>query len=182
MGRPYLAGRGGAEALSGRWEGSVPGLILAHQRTGPQGCSWLQCCAWEKTRGLAQVNYQPNMTLLSSQSSSLAAPSGSVSPEKPEQRMLEKRAKVVAELVQTEKDYIRDLEMCIERVMVPLQQAQVPNIDFEGLFGNMETVIKVSKQLLAALEISDAVGMSLCSRFCHGCGERGPLSRWCTRE
>lgn len=65
------------------------------------------------------------MTLLSSQSSSLAAPSGSVSPEKPEQRMLEKRAKVVAELVQTEKDYIRDLEMCLERVMVPLQQAQV---------------------------------------------------------
>ncbi|XP_052618296.1 dynamin-binding protein isoform X1 [Peromyscus californicus insignis] len=99
-----------------------------------------------------------DMTLLSSQSSSLAAPSGSVSLEKPEQRMLEKRAKVVAELVQTEKDYIRDLEMCIERVMVPLQQAQVPNVDFEGLFGNMQTVIKVSKQLLAALEIGDAVG------------------------
>lgn len=98
------------------------------------------------------------MTLLSSQSSSLAAPSGSVSTEKPEQRMLEKRAKVVAELLQTEKDYIRDLEMCVERVMVPLQQAQVPNIDFEGLFGNMQTVIKVSKQLLAALEITDAVG------------------------
>ncbi|KAL6072200.1 hypothetical protein STEG23_017181, partial [Scotinomys teguina] len=99
-----------------------------------------------------------DMTLLSPQSSSLAAPSGSASLEKPEQRMLEKRAKVVAELVQTEKDYIRDLEMCIERVMVPLQQAQVPNVDFEGLFGNMQTVIKVSKQLLAALEISDAVG------------------------
>ncbi|CAO2585585.1 Dynamin-binding protein [Lemmus lemmus] len=111
-----------------------------------------------------------DMTLLSSQSSSLVAPSGSVSPEKPEQRMLEKRAKVVAELVQTEKDYIRDLEMCIERVMVPLQQAQVPNVDFEGLFGNMQTVIKVSKQLLVALEISDAVGMSSCGRFCHGCG------------
>lgn len=67
----------------------------------------------------------PDMTLLSPQSSSLAAPSGSVSTEKPEQRMLEKRAKVVAELIQTEKDYIRDLEMCTERVMVPLQQAQV---------------------------------------------------------
>lgn len=65
------------------------------------------------------------MTLLSSQSSSLAAPSEPVSTETPEQRMLEKRAKVVAELLQTEKDYIRDLEMCIERVMVPLQQAQV---------------------------------------------------------
>ncbi|XP_034362810.1 dynamin-binding protein isoform X2 [Arvicanthis niloticus] len=99
-----------------------------------------------------------DMTLLSSQSSSLAAPSGNVSTETPEQRMLEKRAKVVAELLQTEKDYIRDLEMCIERVMVPLQQAQVPNMDFEGLFGNMQTVIKVSKQLLAALEVTDAVG------------------------
>ncbi|XP_023564748.1 dynamin-binding protein isoform X2 [Octodon degus] len=98
------------------------------------------------------------ITLLSSQSSSLVAPSGSLSYENPEQRMLEKRTKVVEELLQTERDYIRDLEMCIERIMVPLQQAQVPNIDFEGLFGNMQMVIKVSKQLLAALEISDAVG------------------------
>uniref|UniRef100_A0A8C5XXZ2 Dynamin-binding protein n=1 Tax=Microcebus murinus TaxID=30608 RepID=A0A8C5XXZ2_MICMU len=98
------------------------------------------------------------MTLLSSQSSSLVAPPGSVSTENPEQRMLEKRAKVVEELLQTERDYIRDLDMCIERIMVPLQQAQLPNIDFEGLFGNMQMVIKVSKQLLAALEVSDAVG------------------------
>ncbi|XP_004838710.1 dynamin-binding protein isoform X1 [Heterocephalus glaber] len=105
--------------------------------------------------GLQQLR---EITPLSSQSSSLVAPSGSVSTENPEQRMLEKRTKVVEELLQTERDYIRDLEMCIERVMVPLQQAQVPNIDFEGLFGNMQMVIKVSKQLLAALEISDAVG------------------------
>ncbi|KAM8783460.1 dynamin-binding protein isoform 1-T1 [Rhynchonycteris naso] len=98
------------------------------------------------------------MTLLSSQSSSPVAPSGSVSTENPEQRMLEKRAKVVEELHQTERDYVRDLEMCIERIMMPLQQAQIPNIDFEGLFGNMQMVIKVSKQLLADLEISDAVG------------------------
>ncbi|XP_069316618.1 dynamin-binding protein [Eulemur rufifrons] len=98
------------------------------------------------------------MTLLSSQSSSLVTPPGSVSTENPEQRMLEKRAKVVEELLQTERDYIRDLEMCIERIMVPLQQAQLPNIDFEGLFGNMQMVIKVSKQLLAVLEVSDAVG------------------------
>ncbi|XP_055976822.1 dynamin-binding protein isoform X2 [Sorex fumeus] len=97
------------------------------------------------------------MTLLSSQSSPVAS-SGSVSTENPEQRMLEKRSKVVEELLQTERDYIRDLDMCIERIMVPLQQAQVPNIDFEGLFGNMQMVIKVSKQLLADLEVSDAVG------------------------
>ncbi|XP_045363510.1 dynamin-binding protein isoform X2 [Camelus bactrianus] len=98
------------------------------------------------------------MTLLSSQSASPVAPSGPVSTENPEQRILEKRAKVIEELLQTERDYIRDLEMCIERIMVPLQQAQIPNIDFEGLFGNMQMVIKVSKQLLADLEFSDAVG------------------------
>lgn len=39
--------------------------------------------------------------------------------------MLEKRAKVIEELLQTERDYIRDLEMCVERIMFPLQQAQV---------------------------------------------------------
>lgn len=43
--------------------------------------------------------------------------------------------------------------------------SQIPNIDFEGLFGNMQMVIKVSKQLLADLEISDAVGMSSRNNF-----------------
>ncbi|KFV82782.1 Dynamin-binding protein, partial [Struthio camelus australis] len=62
------------------------------------------------------------------------------------------------ELLQTERDYVRDLEMCVERIMVPLQQAQMPNIDFEGLFGNIQMVITFSKQLLATLEASDAIG------------------------
>ncbi|XP_036754969.2 dynamin-binding protein isoform X4 [Manis pentadactyla] len=120
------------------------------RRTAP---STLRCSEFMQNRKRTR-----EMTLLSSQSSSPVAPSGSASTEHPEQRMLEKRAKVVEELLQTERDYIRDLEMCMERIMAPLQQAQVPNIDFEGLFGNMEMVIKVSKELLADLEISDAVG------------------------
>lgn len=120
------------------------------RRTAP---STLRHSVFVQNRKRAQ-----EMTFLSSQSSSSVSPSGSVSTENPGQRMLEKRAKVVEELHQTERDYIRDLEMCIERIMVPLQQAQIPNIDFEGLFGNMQMVIKVAKQLLADLEISDAVG------------------------
>lgn len=63
------------------------------------------------------------MTLLSSQTPSLETSSAAT--ESAEQRMLEKRAKVIEELLQTERDYIRDLEMCVERIMVPLQQAQV---------------------------------------------------------
>ncbi|XP_065528077.1 dynamin-binding protein isoform X7 [Lathamus discolor] len=96
------------------------------------------------------------MTLLSSQTPSLETSSAAT--ESPEQRMLEKRAKVIEELLQTERDYIRDLEMCVERIMVPLQQAQMQNIDFEGLFGNIHMVISFSKQLLSTLEASDAIG------------------------
>ncbi|XP_058696900.1 dynamin-binding protein isoform X2 [Poecile atricapillus] len=96
------------------------------------------------------------MTLLSSQTPSLEPSSAAT--ESAEQRMLEKRAKVIDELLQTERDYIRDLEMCVERIMVPLQQAQMQNIDFEGLFGNIHMVINFSKQLLSTLEAADAIG------------------------
>ncbi|NXK52424.1 DNMBP protein, partial [Chauna torquata] len=96
------------------------------------------------------------MTLLSSQTPSLETSSAAT--ESPEHRMLEKRSKVIEELLQTERDYIRDLEMCVERIMVPLQQAQVGNVDFEGLFGNIQVVISFSKQLLSTLEASDAIG------------------------
>ncbi|NWH22074.1 DNMBP protein, partial [Grus americana] len=96
------------------------------------------------------------MTLLSAQTPSLETSSAAT--ESPEQRMLEKRSKVIEELLQTERDYIRDLEMCVERIMVPLQQAQMQNIDFEGLFGNIHMVISFSKQLLSTLEASDAIG------------------------
>nr|XP_020852455.1 dynamin-binding protein isoform X3 [Phascolarctos cinereus] len=113
-----------------------------------------------KTKPKSEALWSPctEMTLLSSQSASLESPSISVASDDPEQRMLEKRAKVVEELLQTERDYVRDLEMCIEQVMVPLQQAQVQNMDFEALFGNIQMVVNVSKQLLAALETTDTVG------------------------
>nr|XP_056705993.1 dynamin-binding protein [Euleptes europaea] len=96
------------------------------------------------------------MTLLSSQPASLEAAAAST--PSPEKRMLEKRAKVVEELLQTERDYIRDLEMCVQKVQVPLHEAQVPHVDCEGLFGNIQGVIAFSKQLLSALEAADAVG------------------------
>ncbi|XP_078245519.1 dynamin-binding protein isoform X3 [Pogona vitticeps] len=101
------------------------------------------------------------MTLLSSQPASLESVATAATTPNPEQRMLEKRAKVIEELLQTERDYIRDLEMCVQKVLVPLQEAQVrmvPNVDFEGLFGNIHGVIAFSKQLLSTLETADAVG------------------------
>ncbi|KAM6265492.1 dynamin-binding protein isoform 3-T4 [Porphyrio hochstetteri] len=128
--------------------GSVLQRNSFYRRTAP---STLRHSGFVQTR-----KEKREMTLLSSQTPSLETSSSAT--ESPEQRMLEKRSKVIEELLQTERDYIRDLEMCVEKIMVPLQQAQMQNIDFEGLFGNIHMVISFSKQLLSTLEASDAIG------------------------
>ncbi|XP_075468411.1 dynamin-binding protein isoform X3 [Ascaphus truei] len=103
---------------------------------------------------------QRDMTLLSSQPEALEeSPSATSTAENSEQRMLEKRSKVIEELLQTERDYLRDLETCVQQIMVPLQTTQVVNVDFDVLFGNIHAVIDMSKRFLAALENSDSVGL-----------------------
>ncbi|NWX22806.1 ARH38 factor, partial [Aegotheles bennettii] len=39
--------------------------------------------------------------------------------------MMAKRVKIIAELLQTEKDYINDLDLCIKEVIQPLRNKQV---------------------------------------------------------
>lgn len=75
------------------------------------------------------------MTLLSSQPKPLdsspaldSTPTAGMGTEDPEQRMLEKRSKVIEELLQTEKDYIKDLQMCVKEIIEPLQKKQVENM------------------------------------------------------
>ncbi|XP_016154846.1 PREDICTED: dynamin-binding protein isoform X3 [Ficedula albicollis] len=147
-GRPDWSQLWEQEAEEANRAGSVLQRNSFYRRTAP---SALRHSEFVQTRRKEQ-----EMTLLSSQTPSLEPSSGAT--ESAEQRMLEKRAKVIEELLQTERDYIRDLEMCVERIMVPLQQAQMQNIDFEGLFGNIHMVINFSKQLLSTLEASDAIG------------------------
>lgn len=66
------------------------------------------------------------MTLLSAQPKSQEpAPASAATTEDPEQRMLEKRSKVIEELLQTERDYIKDLNMCKTEIIQPLQRKQV---------------------------------------------------------
>uniref|UniRef100_A0A673X7C7 Dynamin-binding protein n=1 Tax=Salmo trutta TaxID=8032 RepID=A0A673X7C7_SALTR len=102
----------------------------------------------------------PSMTLLSTQPKCLeSAPvSAVVAIEDPEQRMLEKRSKVIEELLQTEKDYIKDLQMCVKEIIQPLQRKQVQNIDFDGLFGNINSVIDLSRRLFKTLQDTDSIG------------------------
>uniref|UniRef100_A0A3Q4BGM0 Dynamin-binding protein n=1 Tax=Mola mola TaxID=94237 RepID=A0A3Q4BGM0_MOLML len=105
------------------------------------------------------------MTLLSSQPKPLdsaltsdSSPSAGADTEDPELRMLEKRSKVIEELLQTEKDYIKDLQMCVEEIIEPLQQKQLKNVDFDGLFGNISTVINMSQRLFDTLQDTDSIG------------------------
>ncbi|KAM9462330.1 dynamin-binding protein isoform 3-T3 [Clarias gariepinus] len=99
------------------------------------------------------------MTLLSAQPKSLEpAPASAGTTEDPEQRMLEKRSKVIEELLQTERDFIKDLNMCRTEIILPLQRKQVQNIDFDGLFGNIDSVIDLSTRLENDLQNTDSIG------------------------
>uniref|UniRef100_A0A9J8C4N7 Dynamin-binding protein n=1 Tax=Cyprinus carpio carpio TaxID=630221 RepID=A0A9J8C4N7_CYPCA len=99
------------------------------------------------------------MTLLVSQPKSLeSSPASAATTEDPEQRMLEKRSKVIEELLQTEHDYIKDLQMCVKEIIQPLQKIQVQNIDFDGLFGNISSVIDLSRRLYKTLQDTDSIG------------------------
>ncbi|XP_056285102.1 dynamin-binding protein isoform X2 [Pseudoliparis swirei] len=115
-----------------------------------------------ETLALEQQQLQET-TLLSSQPKALdSTPTSDSTPaagaQDPELRMLEKRSKVIEELLQTEKDYIKDLQMCVEEIIEPLQRKQVKNVDFDGLFGNIGSVIDLSTRLFETLQDADSIG------------------------
>ncbi|XP_044769024.1 rho guanine nucleotide exchange factor 38 [Neomonachus schauinslandi] len=68
------------------------------------------------------------------------------------QRMMAKRSKIIKELIQTEKDYLNDLELCIREVVQPLRNKQIDRLDMDSLFSNIESVHQISAKLLSLLE------------------------------
>ncbi|KAL1772225.1 rho guanine nucleotide exchange factor 38 [Sigmodon hispidus] len=79
-------------------------------------------------------------------------------PEEEQQmgRMMAKRAKIIGELIQTERDYVMDLELCVREVVQPLRNKQVDRLDVESLFSNIESVHQISAKLLSMLEEATA--------------------------
>ncbi|XP_021505717.1 rho guanine nucleotide exchange factor 38 [Meriones unguiculatus] len=75
-------------------------------------------------------------------------------PEEEQQmgRMMAKRAKIIRELIQTERDYVTDLELCVREVVQPLRSKQIDRLDVEALFTNIESVHQISAKLLSLLE------------------------------
>ncbi|XP_048799308.1 rho guanine nucleotide exchange factor 38 isoform X1 [Lagopus muta] len=72
--------------------------------------------------------------------------------EETTKRMMAKRVKIIAELMQTERDYINDLDLCIKEVIQPLRNKQIARFDVDGLFSNIESVHQISAKLLSLLE------------------------------
>ncbi|MGH0172707.1 UNVERIFIED_CONTAM: hypothetical protein FKN15_001954 [Acipenser sinensis] len=107
------------------------------------------------TKELQQLR---EMTLLTADPASLESMPVTAPSADPEQRMMEKRSKVIEELLQTEKDYIKDMQMCVQEIIHPLQRKQVQNIDFDGLFGNVQMVIDLSTRLLTGLQDTESIG------------------------
>ncbi|XP_025025184.1 rho guanine nucleotide exchange factor 37, partial [Python bivittatus] len=60
----------------------------------------------------------------------------------------------VDELITTEANYVHNLQLCIFDIHDHLQKKQLPEIDLEGLFSNIDDVLHVSKCLLKGLEDS----------------------------
>ena len=71
--------------------------------------------------------------------------------EEMKQKRLEKREHVIAEILQTEQDYLKSLQLSIGAFIGPEVKIH-PDIDIESLFGNMEEVAEVSQKLLSLLE------------------------------
>ncbi|XP_047222498.1 rho guanine nucleotide exchange factor 38 isoform X2 [Girardinichthys multiradiatus] len=81
-----------------------------------------------------------------------ALPSPVLDVEEIRSRKMNRRAKVIKELVQTETDYLTDLELCVREVVQPLRVLQV--VDVDRLFTNTETVCEVSAAVLHRLHVA----------------------------
>ncbi|CAL8331555.1 unnamed protein product [Lota lota] len=80
--------------------------------------------------------------------------SPALDPEEVRSRKMSRRAKVIQELVQTEKDYLTDMELCVQEVVKPLRELHV--VDVDRLFTNMEAACEVSAALVLRLQEATA--------------------------
>ncbi|XP_023565896.1 rho guanine nucleotide exchange factor 38 isoform X2 [Octodon degus] len=89
---------------------------------------------------------------MSPQATGPSAASPSPEEEHEVEKMMARRAKIIEELIQTERDYVTDLALCVREVVQPLRNKQIERLDVENLFSNIESVHEISAMLLSLLE------------------------------
>uniref|UniRef100_A0A7M4EIJ4 Rho guanine nucleotide exchange factor 37 n=1 Tax=Crocodylus porosus TaxID=8502 RepID=A0A7M4EIJ4_CROPO len=58
----------------------------------------------------------------------------------------------VEELIKTEASYVHNIQLCVSDIRAHLQQKQLPDLDLEGLFSNIDDILHVSRCFLKRLE------------------------------
>lgn len=111
------------------------------------------------SRELEAVIAQRNLLTSRSRSRILQALSDTAR-EGEDQTMEGLRARAVAEVVQSEKSYLRHLEIVQEFFMNPLQEKSwLTQADFVTIFGDFPAILQVNRELLKSLECStDKIG------------------------
>ncbi|XP_077575967.1 rho guanine nucleotide exchange factor 38 [Stigmatopora nigra] len=97
-----------------------------------------------------KTEYSDKLKEKMTQNDSSTPASPALNPEEIRSRKMNRRSKIIQELIQTEKDYLTELELCIREVVEPLRNMQV--VDVDRLFTNLETVCEVSAGLLNRLQ------------------------------
>ncbi|XP_064477545.1 dynamin-binding protein-like [Ornithodoros turicata] len=72
--------------------------------------------------------------------------------EERKRKVREHRQCVITELLQTERDYIKDLQICYDIYLRDQSASKDLEIDMATLFGNLDEVIAVANQLLSLIE------------------------------
>ncbi|XP_074865686.1 rho guanine nucleotide exchange factor 37 isoform X2 [Carettochelys insculpta] len=62
------------------------------------------------------------------------------------------RKLAVEELITTEASYVHTIELCVSDIRIHLRHKQLPDVDLEGLFSNIDDILHVSKHFLMGLE------------------------------
>ncbi|XP_038042473.1 rho guanine nucleotide exchange factor 37 [Anas platyrhynchos] len=62
----------------------------------------------------------------------------------------------VEELITTEASYVHNLQLCLSDIRAHLQQKQLPGLDLEGLFSNIDDILHLSRRFLRGLEATAA--------------------------
>ncbi|KAL2911193.1 hypothetical protein HK105_209344 [Polyrhizophydium stewartii] len=106
------------------------------------------------------VDHEPSSDSIVAPAGSAASAAGSthdLSPEELAAKRAAKRAKIVEEIVDTERSFLSDMHLLLEIYVIPARNTgALPVADQKLLFGQLEPVIATSTELLALLEAATA--------------------------
>ncbi|XP_077500825.1 dynamin-binding protein-like [Amblyomma americanum] len=114
--------------------------------------------ASDASSGVAQTTARDHVDGVPSQEASTSrtgtANDSAAKDEERRRKLRDHRQCVLTELLQTERDYIKALQVCCEVYLNDHSKSRMQSLDIDAvtLFGNIDEVIAVSSQLLASLE------------------------------